>query len=214
MHLTLPLVSLALSVASSALASVGSEQRMVQMGASQRRALEARNLALSQLSPNVRAELEKRDPSEYTLHYEHLLARDDDDEEESELKEIVDEIFEGEVPSLAKRAGQKFDAGGPAHDGAPTWINGHGPGIGRCANGKAAITVSGHASIARRAALGARPALPPRPDACAQFDDGPYDWHAEIAQMFHDNQMKTTYFVNGNSACMLLVALAGAVLMC
>jgi hypothetical protein len=143
MHLTLPLVSLALSVASSALASVGSEQRMVQMGASQRRALEARNLALSQLSPNVRAELEKRDPSEYTLHYEHLLARDDDDdEEESELEEVVDELFEGELPSLGKRGAQKFDAGGPAHDGAATWVNGHGPGIGRCANGKAAITVS------------------------------------------------------------------------
>jgi hypothetical protein len=30
--------------------------------------------------------------------------------------------------------------------------------------------------------------------------------------MFHDNQMKTTYFVNGNSACMLVVvARAGAV---
>ncbi|KAE8209679.1 hypothetical protein CF327_g6364 [Tilletia walkeri] len=72
-----------------------------------KRALINREDALAQLSPAVRADIEARDPSEYTLYLNHEL----------------------------QARGERFVGGGRAHDATATWINGHGPGIGNCASG-------------------------------------------------------------------------------
>lgn len=85
----------------------------------------ARDEVLSTLPPYVREDLAKRDPADYQVHYEHLLDRYMGDE--APLNEL-------------ERRAEKFDAGGPAHDGAPTWVNGHGPGIGQCGGKKVAIS--------------------------------------------------------------------------
>ncbi|KAK0522644.1 hypothetical protein OC834_001188 [Tilletia horrida] len=106
-----------------------------------KRALLNRDAALSQLSPFVRQDLERRDPSEYTLYLNH---------------------------DLEARDNQHFVAGGPAHDAEPTWINGHGPGIGNCARG-----------------------------VSLTLDDGPYQWHEQIAKNFTAYNQTANFFVNG-----------------
>lgn len=145
--------------------------------------LEARDALWATLSPTIQEDLSKRDPSEYKLHYEHMLPRDlqegmfqsdfdqpwqardgdyDDDEEE-----LLSRDF------LEKRQAVRFSAGGPAHDVEATWVNGHGPGIGQCGAGKSpAVT----------------------------FDDGPYNWHQEIGDAFvNSGRGKATFFLNGQN---------------
>ncbi|CEH16537.1 chitin deacetylase [Ceraceosorus bombacis] len=116
----------------------------------------ARDEVLSTLPSFVREDLAKRDPNDYQVHYEHLLDRYMSDE--APLNEL-------------ERRAEKFDAGGPAHDGAATWVNGHGPGIGQCGGKRVAIT----------------------------FDDGPYENHLKLAQKFKDANQFLTFFVNGNN---------------
>jgi len=108
-----------------------------------KRAIVDREAALAQLSPAVRADLERRDPSDYTLFLNHDLD--------------------------IRRDTAHFVGGGPARDATATWINGHGPGIGNCVNGKVALTL----------------------------DDGPYQWHEDIAKKFTAANQTANFFVNG-----------------
>ncbi|CAD6936082.1 unnamed protein product [Tilletia controversa] len=105
-----------------------------------KRAIDNREAALATLSPVVRADLEKLSPDDYQLFLNHDIQKRDD----------------------------KFVGGGPAHDADATWINGHGPGIGNCANG-IAITL----------------------------DDGPYQFHESISKNFSEANQIANFFVNG-----------------